>query len=189
MGKSKTAPKEKKRKKAKTPKTEKYQEGVQSKEIEKTMLFKLTKDDKARILDRRTELEEEIETLQADAKKAADEFKNKIAPLTLELDNLSDVARAGEEERTVKCVCEMDFLNGEVRYVVDGKVHEKRTMTQDEYQLEIHVGSRAKNRGTQDLPQTEEKATDAEGQSIADAIAEETSKKTKHSSVDGPRPH
>jgi len=162
---------------------------VQTKTIEKTFAIKLTKDRKAELLDRRVVLENQIEELQKEAKKKADEFKNLIHPLETELDNISEVARAGEEDCMVKCECQMDFLNGEVRYVHDGKILEKRSMTTDEYQLEIHVSDRARNRGMKDMPKVDEKKADAQGEDIAQAIREETNKKTKNSAVDGPTAH
>lgn len=105
-----------------------------------------------------------------------------------------DVIHAGDEKRSVEATMVKNFNSGEVEYWYEGAILERRVMTEPEKQMEItdlqKTGKKARavRQKLQKIDPTSPQANGLTQEQIetGQVIKEETSRRTKLSSVDGP---
>lgn len=144
-------------------------------------------------------LNKEIRELTRKKKERVASINEEIKAKTKSLSLIDEMVDAGYEKRMVEAIEERDYAENEVRYIIDGRVVESRLMTTDEAQLRIEMQARkvvnptAKRKfpGNGKDPADFKKAAagdkDDDDEDLTAHIRAETSKKSKHSSVDGPR--
>ena len=175
----------------KTKKTDKTPPGTL---VTKEFMFKLTDAEAAERYHAAGVLHAEILKLEEDFAELKRNWKSKIDARTASRDDLLVAGETGEEKRTVESTMVKNFDVKEIAYWFEGKVIERRTMTESELQMEANFEKSKKERArVQKLGQTEKhdpvaEAHKANGKDpeIAQVHKLETSRTTKTSSVDGP---
>jgi hypothetical protein len=157
--------------------------------VSKEFIFKLTEKEFAELGKKAAKLDSDIIRLDNEFDEVKKQWKAKIDAKNADRMTISMKINAGEEKRTMDSVLVKDFDAREIRYYVDGKVIESRTMTDNELQmgfddakLGVKKTLKTKDAGKAIAEVTGKKAKDV---SIADVIKMETGRKTKHSAVDG----
>ena len=122
---------------------------ITEKTVKLMMPVPLTEAEKANLGDRVTGLEVEVAGLEAEKKRIAKEFKNKIDPLEKEILELSEMFQSGAEERETDCLLRFDYTHGEVITIRRDteQVVEKRTMSAEELQRDMGLAGDAEKNG------------------------------------------
>ena len=177
----------------KTKKTEKTPDGVK---VVKEFMFKLTNKEAAERYHAAGTLHAEVQKLEEEFAELKRNWKAKIDARTASRDDLLVAGETGEEKRTVEATMTKNYDIKEIAYWFEGKVVERRTMTETELQMEANFEKKQKNERAkkQMLDKTEKhdpvaEAHKANGKDpeIAQVHKLETTRGTKHSSVDGPK--
>lgn len=127
--------------------------------------------------------------LEAEYSEVKARWKERLDPLTTELDTIEAALRDGKETMTAETTMVVNYDERRVEYFFNGKVVDSRDMTtQDEQQAEAPLKNRAKST----KPRRDHKKAasgdreDEVGEDIESVIKAETRKSTKHTSTDGP---
>lgn len=161
------------RKSTKNPKGTKVVREVEL-DLEEGLKLKLADElaDKSRAL---TKLRQEFAEVST-------KWKERIKPVSDRVDTILSFFEDGKEKKTVECVAVKNHQDNKVEYWFEGKIVDHRPMTTDDLQDQLKLTTK---RG-----RTKENSvkfpTPTESEDIASVRKLETSKRTKHSSVDGP---
>lgn len=178
--------------------------------VTRELTFKLSTEDRARMMDETAELDGQIEELEDKKASEAAEYNKEIKDLEEKRKAISKHAREGEERKTVEAEEEYDYAADAIRTYFQGELKEERMMTIEERQLKIReveegagkvttLPKRKKTPGTGNgkakpdhrkaaAGDTDEEDDELEKKrDLTAVIRGETGKTTKHSAVDGPR--
>lgn len=157
--------------------------------VTKEFTFDLTPEESQKRLAAAGALHAEITKLDEEFKEVKAHWKSKIQTRTDARNEILVAGETGKEARVVDAIMVKDYTSKEIQYWVDGEVKESRTMTAEEMQMELGEsrprGKKQKLDSTANLSGMV--ATPTEGEEIGNVIKMETSKRTKHSAVDGAR--
>ncbi len=115
-------------------------------------------------------------------------WADRIKPLSNRLAVLDEFVEHGIEKKTVKCTMVKNHEQSVVEFWFEGTVVDSRPMTPLDRQedLPIRRGRSTKTEKKRDVRKAASGDKDWEDDDIAQVRKAETSKKTKHSSTDGP---
>lgn len=184
--------------------TEAKKKHIEKRDVKKQFWFELTEKETREMSKQAGNLHAEIgkdDLAFTEVKKA---WKAKIGKKQTELGTMLAVLKTGKEQREVEAQEIKDFDKREIRWVVDGKVIESREMkpeeTQQSFALDaskkrkqdladakktISAESKLRKEAEEFQSKRKKKPAPTTGNEIADVIKSETSRKTKHSAVDG----
>lgn len=154
----------------KTPKGKKVTREVEI-DLDDSTHAKLSKErgDKLRTKARLTAEFEEVKT----------KWTERIKPISDRLAVLDESVRNGKEKKTVECVLVKNFEDNKMEYWFEGKIVDHRPMTAADRQEDLVLKNKKKRTNSVVMPEKEDDVTNVRKL--------ETSKRTKHSSVDGPK--
>lgn len=147
--------------------------------VSREITKKLTDAEMADDLRKLRDINSDIAKTAFELEELKDKYKSRIADLAARRDQLIERGK-GEICETIQCKMTKDFKNREIRYAFEGKVIERRPMTEAEAQMEMKL--KAKGSKRQKLANGQDKEIDSDVKSV---IASETNRKTKTSAVDG----
>lgn len=173
--------------------------------ITKEFEFAMSKDERIKIAETAHEHELEAQKLSLQFEEEKDKWKSKINAQLAKAGELRAQFYSRKRTRTLNATMVKDYASQEVRYYHKGEVVESRTMTPEEYQMqlaEVKPGAPKTKALAQDTAPTKVKAKvlkvrdagkaiamvsgkKAKNNDIADVIRAESGRKTKHSAVDG----
>lgn len=175
----------------KSKKTAKMPDGVR---VTKEFIFQLTDAESKERFHAAGNLHDEILKLEEKFDEIKREWKAKISTRTAARDELLVAGKTGEEKRTVEAVMTKNYDVKEINYWFEGRVIERRTMTESELQMEADFEKGKKDRArVQKMAKSEKHdpvaaahAANGKDPEIAEVHALETRRSTKSSAVDGP---
>jgi hypothetical protein len=159
--------------------------------VTKEFEFKLTVTEIADKGKQAAALFKEIKGLDVEFEAVKDEWKAKIKDREAKRDDLLGVINAGVELRQTESVMVKNFDTRTVEYWVevegDWDLVESRAMTESESQTEMSLDKPKKGRSKKAQKHDPVAEAHANGQDtdVGSVIKEETSRRTKHSAVDG----
>lgn len=153
---------------------------VVTSKISKDVTFKLDDKQIAEKARSAANLVKDIAKAELEREEMNNVFKARIKDAEARRDSLLEQIDKGEYTETVQCKMAKDFKNREIRFYYEGKVIERRPMTDQEAQMEMKLKTKVSKR--QKLENTQTPEPDADVQSV---IKEETNRRTKLSAVDG----
>lgn len=169
---------------------------IQTRKIEKELEFTLTQEEIAEKGKQAAKYAQEQGEMERQFDKVKKEWTGKINKLEIAVSNELSVIRSGKELRMVECTEEKNFEKKTVRYIWKGKTMLERDMTLNETQMAMETTIKTRKPSEKKPEQLKAtvkehveaktgKKVNGKGEEIAEVIKQETSAKTKHSSVDG----
>lgn len=140
---------------------------------------------KLKLADELTEKSRALSKLKTEYDEVKQKWKERLYPVETRVNCILNFFENGKEKKVVECVMVKNYDANKVEYWYEGKIVDHRPMTvadrQEDMPLNTRRGRSKENSVVMPTPTAQEE--------IADIVKAETSKKTKHSSVDGPTSH
>lgn len=164
-------------------------EDTVTRNLARELTIDLQPDEYVTIAKEAAELNKEIEVVDQEFTAVRVQYRERLEKLNGAMDSLLSKIREGKRTEVVECKEIRDYAEGKVSYFIDEKLVEERAMTGDELQKDLFA--RNQQQDTPSDAEFEKKGKDlfeesAKPSDVQDVIREETSKHTKHNSVDGP---
>ena len=155
----------------------------------RTVTVKLSDAEKAKKADLLAELQLEKTAIEEEKKAATSGFTTRIKTIVKSLNKLAREVNAGSEERSEECIMVKDYDANEIQWWLNDEIVDRREMTAEDRQLDLEAQQSdykdAKPGKKKRKTQLEVLASQTPQEDVADVIKEETSRRTKRSSVDG----
>lgn len=119
-------------------------EDISERKVKRKLTFKLTEEEFADKGRKAGQIGAELRKLEDEFASVKKGWSEKLTAKEEALNSLLNVIHSGEEQRDVDCTEQRDYSKNVVRYVVGGKTHEERAMTESERQLDFDNQKRPK---------------------------------------------
>lgn len=155
---------------------------IEKADVRKKFLVDLTDDELKDRAERAADIESELTKKKEQYGLIRREQNKKVKEMESEIHQCLSEYRTKKVTKELDAVEERDFSKGEIRWKVNGKIIDKRDMRDDEMQTDLTADTKEKKKSSNKKPS--EIVKDAKAKAVADVHKEETSRKTKKSSVD-----
>lgn len=154
--------------------------------ITREITLELTKEDYAKLGERESDLMNSVGKLEAEFSEVKSKWTARLDPLKAELTEVRATLKAKEEKKTLEVTQVMNYDEDTVEFWFAGKIVDTRPMTHQDRQDQMEFAQPKTRRGRDAKQLAANDVEKDEDKEISNVRKLETSRRTKHSSVDGP---